>query len=90
VRLSRNWSIFLTLVGIWTWVIWPRFAVAIVDDDRAWSGGAPGDGTPTAFFWAHAALIAVSLAIGATVGVLGVRGWLASRRAGRAASRANR
>lgn len=72
--LSRRWSAFLVLVGVWTWVIWPRFAVAIWDDPRAWRGG-----TPTSFLWVHAVLIAASLVIGTTVGVLGLRGWLAAR-----------
>ena len=63
------------LVGGWTWVIWPRFAVAIVRDDRAFDGG-----TPTAFLWVHALLIVASLAGGTTVGVLGVRAWRALRR----------
>ncbi|MEV6931706.1 hypothetical protein AB0M46_45445 [Dactylosporangium sp. NPDC051485] len=74
--LSRRWSVFLVLVGVWTWVIWPRFLLAIWRDDRAWgpSGG------PTAFLWVHVVLIAASLAIGTTVGVLGVRGWRSGRR----------
>ena len=63
------------LVGVWTWVIWPRFAVAIVRDDRAFDGG-----TPTGFFLVHALLIVASLAIGTTVGGLGVRAWRALRR----------
>ena len=71
---------FLAGVGVWTWVIWPRFALAIWKDDRAWSGGAAGAGAPTSFLWVHAALIAASLAIGTAVGVLGVRGWRAARR----------
>jgi hypothetical protein len=75
VVLSRRWSVFLVLVGVWSWVIWPRFLLAIWNDDRAWDGGGP-----TAFFWVHALLIAVSLAIGTTVGVLGVRGWRAKPR----------
>ena len=65
---------FLVLVGVWTWLIWPRFAVAIWNDDRAWS-----DGRPTGFLWVHAVLIGASLAIGTTAGVLGIRGWRASR-----------
>ncbi|GAA3303971.1 MULTISPECIES: SCO4848 family membrane protein [Dactylosporangium] len=68
--LSRRWSAFLVLVGVWSWVIWPRFLLAIWKDDRAWAGG-----RPTAFFWVHAVLIAVSLCIGTAVAVLGVRGW---------------
>ncbi|MEK8108960.1 hypothetical protein NKG94_37265 [Micromonospora sp. M12] len=38
----------------------------------------------TSFLWVHALLIAASLVIGTTVGVLGVRAWFAARR--RAAS----
>jgi hypothetical protein len=74
VVLSRRWSAFLIGVGVWTWAIWPRFAVAIWNDDRSFAGGAP-----TAFLWVHAALIGASLAIGTAAGVLGVRGWRASR-----------
>ncbi|MCW3844565.1 hypothetical protein ONA70_31250 [Micromonospora yasonensis] len=78
--LSRGWSLFLVAVGVWTWVIWPRFAVAIWNDPRSWSTGTVGEGSATSFLWVHALLIAASLAIGTTVGVLGVRGWLAARR----------
>ncbi|WP_254186866.1 SCO4848 family membrane protein [Micromonospora sp. WMMB482] len=41
--LSRGWSLFLVAVGVWTWAIWPRFAVAIWNDERAWSAGAVGE-----------------------------------------------
>ncbi|GAB4048094.1 hypothetical protein GCM10028775_10750 [Catellatospora paridis] len=78
--MSRGWSLFLIGVGVWTWLIWPRFALAIWDDPRAWSTGVSGDGSPTSFLWVHALLIGASLAIGTTVGVLGVRGMLAARR----------
>jgi hypothetical protein len=71
---------FLVGVGVWTWVIWPRFALAIWDDPRAWTGHDAGSGSPTSFLWVHAMLIAASLAIGTTVGVLGIRGWRAARR----------
>ena len=74
VVLSRRWSLFLTAVGLWTWFIWPRFALAIWNDDRSFR-----DGTPTSFLWVHALLIGASLAVGTTVGVLGVRGWRAGR-----------
>jgi hypothetical protein len=73
--LTRRWSVFLVGVGVWTWFIWPRFALAIWEDDRAFR-----DGTPTSFLWVHAVLIAASLVIGTAAGVLGVRGWLAARR----------
>jgi len=73
VVLSRGWSVFLVLVAVWSWVIWPRFAVAIWADPRAWNGSAP-----TSFLWVHAVLIVASLAIGTAVGVLGLRGWRAA------------
>jgi hypothetical protein len=73
VVLSRRWAWFLVGVGVWSWIIWPRFALAIWDDHRAWAGGHVGHGTPTSFLWVHALLIAASLAIGTAVGVLGIR-----------------
>ncbi|UWP79290.1 SCO4848 family membrane protein [Dactylosporangium fulvum] len=75
--VSRRWAVFLVLVGVWSWVIWPRFAVAIWNDDRSWTSGGS---TPTSFLWIHALLIAVSLAIGTAVAVLGIRAWLAGRK----------
>jgi hypothetical protein len=77
--LSRRWSAFLVVAGGWNWLIWPRFAKAIWDDDRAWH-----DGSPTAFFWVHAVLIVTAMTIGTVIAVLGLRGLLAARRAGRA------
>ncbi|MEV4760180.1 hypothetical protein AB0J86_34470 [Micromonospora sp. NPDC049559] len=79
MTLSRGWSIFLLVVGIWAWVIWPRFAVAIWDDPRAWSAGVSGQGSPTGFFWVHALIIIVSLALATATGVLGIRGVRRSR-----------
>jgi hypothetical protein len=73
VVLSRRWSAFLVVVGVWTWIIWPRFGLAIWKDDRSFA-----DGRPTSFLWVHALLIGASLLIGTTVGVLGVRAWRAS------------
>jgi hypothetical protein len=73
VVLSRRWSAFLVLVGVWTWLIWPRFGLAIWRDDRSFA-----DGSPTSFLWVHALLIGASLLIGTTVGVLGVRAWRAA------------
>ncbi|GAB1643140.1 hypothetical protein KRMM14A1259_35630 [Krasilnikovia sp. MM14-A1259] len=57
---------------MWTWLIWPRFGLAIWKDDRSFAGG-----SPTSFLWVHALLIAASLVIGTTVGVLGVQAWRA-------------
>ena len=73
--ISRKWAVFLIGVGVWTWLIWPRFGLAIYDDDRAFRNG-----TPTAFLWVHAVLIVASLTIGTVVGVLGIRAWRAGRR----------
>ena len=73
VVMTRRWAAFLVLVAVWTWLIWPRFAVAIWLDDRSFAGG-----SPTSFLWIHAVLIVASLAIGTTVGVLGVRAWRAA------------
>jgi intracellular septation protein A len=77
--LSRGWSIFLVLVGVWNWVIWPRFAVAIWNDPRSFSAG-----SPTSFLIVHALLIATSLVISTIVGIYGIRGFLATRRKAKA------
>jgi hypothetical protein len=74
VVLSRRWSAFLVLFAVWSWVIWPRFAVAIWADPRSWSAG------PTGFLLVHAVLIVASLAAGTVLGILGVRGWRAASR----------
>jgi len=54
--------------------------MAVWDDPRAWSTREVGRGAPSGFLWIHAVLIAVSLAVGTTVGVLGVLAWLRARR----------
>ena len=72
--LSKRWSVFLVLVAVWSWLVWPRFAKAIWDDPRSFHGG-----SATSFLWVHAVLIASALVIGTAVGVLGVKGWRASR-----------
>jgi hypothetical protein len=77
VVLSRRWAAFLVLVGVWNWVIWPRFGLAIWNDERAFAEGAP-----TSFLWVHAVLIVASLVIGTTVAVLGVRAWRAAATGG--------
>jgi hypothetical protein len=68
--ISKRWAVFLTAVGVWTWVIWPRFGLAIWQDDRSFA-----DGRPTSFLLVHAVLIGASLVIGTAVGVLGVKAW---------------
>ena len=74
MTLSRRWSAFLLAVAAWSWIIWPTFLRNIWKDDRSFSNG------PTAFLLVHAVLVAVSLAIGTVLGVLGWRGWRAARR----------
>ena len=76
--ITRRWAVFLMLVGLWTWLIWPRFGLAIWKDDRSFT-----DGAPTSFLWVHALLIVASLAVGTVVGVLGVRAWRATARVDR-------
>jgi hypothetical protein len=80
VILSRNWSVFLVLAGAFNWVIWPRFAMAIWNDQRAWSGDI-GQSSPTAFLLVHAVLIVTAVTIGTVILVLGMRAFLADRRA---------
>ncbi|WP_345637927.1 SCO4848 family membrane protein [Rugosimonospora acidiphila] len=82
LALTRGWALFLLAVGVWNWVIWPRFSLAIWDDPRAWSTRVVGHGTPTGFLWIHAFLIVVSVAFGTIVGVLGIRALLRLRRRG--------
>jgi len=68
-----KWSAwFLVLAGVFNVVIWPRFAKAIVDDDRAWTSDAWAS-TPTGFFWVHAVLIVTAMTFGVLVLVIGVR-----------------
>lgn len=52
-------------------MIWPRFAKAIVDDERAWTGAA-WDSSATSFLWVHAVLIVTAMALGIAVLVIGL------------------
>lgn len=69
--ISRFTAKFLVVAGVFNIVIWPRFAKAIVDDDRAWTGE-HWDSTPTSFFWVHAVLITAAVLIGLGVLIVGV------------------
>ena len=64
---------FLVLAGIFNVAIWPRFAVAIAKDDRAWDGEA-WSSDPTTFLWVHALLITTAILVGFGVLLIGVRG----------------
>ena len=61
--ISKTAARFLIVAGVFNVVIWPRFAKAIVDDDRAWAGE-HWHSTPQAFFWVHAVLITVAVVAG--------------------------
>lgn len=78
VLLTRKWSTFLLLVGVFAVAVWPRFALAIWQDQRAWTGPV-AHSTPTAFLWVHAVLIVTAMALGLTTGYLGIRGLTANR-----------
>lgn len=75
--ISRLQARLLLAAGVFNIVIWPRFAKAIVDDDRAWSGEA-WSSAPTSFFWVHAVLITTAITFGVIVLVIG---WKAHRSA---------
>ena len=70
--ISKSAARFLIGAGVFNVAIWPRFAKAIVDDDRAW-GGRHWHSSPTAFLWVHAVLITVAIIVGLGVLVIGVR-----------------
>jgi hypothetical protein len=78
VILTRRAAWFLVAVGGWTWLIWPRFLLAIWNDQRSWAGDV-GATPPTSFLVVHVVLVVVSLAVGTAVGWLGVRGLRALR-----------
>lgn len=63
---------FLVASGLFNVLVWPRFALAISRDDRAWTGAHWGS-QPTAFFWVHAVLIVTAMLF--ALGVL----WIAYR-----------
>ena len=63
-----GWSVVLILTAAWNLLIWPRFWQRSVTDPRS----RDADGRATKFLTVHTVLIAVSLALGLAVGVLGV------------------
>lgn len=75
---SRAVSWLLVGFAVWSWVIWPVFIKNIAADPRSFTNG-----SPTAFFDVHLVLTVVSLAFAVVFLVIGIRGLLAARRAGR-------
>ena len=70
--ITKAQGLFLVAAGLFNVVVWPRFALAISRDDRAWTGE-HWQSRPTAFFWVHAVLI-----VSATIFALGIL-WIAYR-----------
>jgi hypothetical protein len=69
VKLTRGKSLFLLAFGVWSWFIWVMLVVNVSQDPRAFSAGAP-----TAFLYVHCVLAVISIALGTTIGVFGLRG----------------
>jgi hypothetical protein len=70
--VGRVGATFLILAGLFNVLVWPRFAKAVADDDRAWAGE-HWHSTPQPFFWVHAVLITAAVLIGLGVLLVGVR-----------------
>lgn len=68
MELPVVWSLVLLAAGVWNLVVWPRFWQRVSADPRA----RDTDGDVTRFFTVHLVLVAVSLALGVAVGVLGL------------------
>ncbi len=68
VELPVVWSVVLVAAGVWNLVVWPQFWQRVSADPRA----RDADGRVTRFFTVHLVLVAVSLALGTAVGVLGL------------------
>lgn len=79
MRLSRTASWFLLAFGVWSWFIWVSFVRNLWKNGSGLAFDAAGD--PTSYFWVHLALAVTSLLLGTVVGVIGLRGVLALRRA---------
>ncbi|GAB2482841.1 SCO4848 family membrane protein [Jatrophihabitans fulvus] len=75
--ISKRVAWLLVAFGVWSWIIWPTFLKNIWADDRSWDDG------PTSFFLVHLVLVVVSLALGTTIGGLGVRALSRLRTSGR-------
>ena len=81
MKLSRPVSVFLLAFGVWSVFIWTTFVKNLFEDVSGLAFDAAGD--PTAYFWVHLTLAATSFGLGVAIGVIGLRGLLAARRASR-------
>lgn len=81
MKLSRAVSLFLLAFGVWSVFIWITFAKNLFEDVSGLAFDAAGD--PTPYFWVHLTLAVVSFGLGIAIGVIGLRGLLADRRAPR-------
>jgi hypothetical protein len=80
VKLTRGKSVFLLLFGVWSWFIWVTLVINVAADPRAFVAG-----SATAFFYVHLTLAIISIVFGTLIGLFGVRGLVASRRAAKVA-----
>lgn len=79
VVLSRRVSWFLLAFGVWSWFIWITFAKNLWADGSGLAFDDAGD--PTAYFWVHLLLAIASFLLGTAIGLIGLRGVRAWRRA---------
>lgn len=78
MKLSRPVSVFLLAFGAWSVFIWTTFVKNLFEDVSGLAFDAAGD--PTGYFWVHLTLAVTSFGLGVAIGVIGLRGLLASRR----------
>lgn len=81
MKLSRRTSWFLTAFGVWSLIIWTTFVKNLWKDSSGQAFTNGDHSHPTAFFWVHLALAVTSFVLGALVGVVGLRGVRAARKA---------
>ncbi|SEC66673.1 hypothetical protein SAMN05428939_2952 [Streptomyces sp. TLI_105] len=79
MKLSRRVSWFLLAFGAWSWFIWVTFVKNLWNDGSGLAFDDAGD--PTAYFWVHLLLAVTSFVLGTAIGVIGLRGVRAARRA---------
>ncbi|MFT4298197.1 MAG: hypothetical protein QM597_00950 [Aeromicrobium sp.] len=76
--ISQRAARLLVVAGLFNVFVWPRFAKAVVEDDRAWAGEHWAS-APQPFFWVHAVLIVTAMTLGVIVVVVGAKAHRAAR-----------